>query len=42
LVEHEKDICSLREALSANGKMSISITSNEYLPEVAPVRSEHI
>lgn len=37
LVEQEKELRSLREALSVDGRKSISDTSKEYLPELAPV-----
>jgi hypothetical protein len=37
LVEQEKEISSLREVLSTDWRTSISDTSKEYLPEVAPV-----
>ena len=35
LVEQQKEISSLREALSADGRTSISDTSKEHLPEGA-------
>jgi hypothetical protein len=35
LVEQQKDISSLREALSTDGRTTISDTSKEHLPEGA-------
>jgi hypothetical protein len=37
LVEQQKEINSLREALSADGRSIISNTSKEHLPEGSPV-----
>jgi hypothetical protein len=37
LLERQKEINSLREALSTDGKTSISDTSKEHLPEWASV-----
>jgi hypothetical protein len=37
LVEQEKEIGSLREAISNDGRTSISNTSKEHLPEEPPV-----